>query len=165
MFEVTGTVNEENLRKIKKHLIGDKQKNIFIVGVVIIALVGVIIFDMNSIAASVCFITSAVLVVYYFYIINKACKLCVARIEESSGKRENTYKIFLKEHNMLINNLDTKSEVHIKYDVFVKFVEASDLYVMITKNYQFFILNKNCLESEQVDEFEMFIQNKCKNLV
>ncbi len=165
MFEGSGTINEENLRRIIKYLMPSNQKMLFILieaFSIVIGIVTISVFHMTY--GWIFFLLSIIFGIEYLYVINKFYKLNVERLEETVGKRESRYNVYFDENEVIVNNLDTGGKAKTRYNLLRKCVELANEFVIITKSNQYIIISKNNWDNEKVNEFKIFISEKCNKL-
>ncbi|MBU3107354.1 YcxB family protein [Clostridium gasigenes] len=164
MFETTGIINDEVLKELKNYLVPSKLKIFIKIMVIICALLGLISIFISGVLPVIFFLAAGIFIAEYFYAINKFYKTVMHRMEETVGKMETKYKVYFDEVGAIVNNLDTGAKGHMKYNIFVRFVETPNVYVIFTKANQFIIIFKNCLDEGKVNDFKIFIKEKCENL-
>lgn len=174
MFETTGVVNNEIVKELKKYLVSSKLKIFIGIMIVICVLAGLssIIFAILGLIgtfqgitfAIVFFVGICVFIAEYYYTLYKFHKICMQRMEETTGRRETKYNVYFDEEGAIVNNLDTKSNIKMKYDMFVRLGETSNVYALFTKSNLFIVIFKDCLDEMQMHDFKEFIKEKCKNI-
>lgn len=165
MFETTGEINDKILEKFKKYLIPSFSKNILIFIIPCSLILGLIdLFFNRLLLALIFFLGTIIFIAEYIFIINRNQKLSMQRIEETFDKKEISYEISFDEEGMLITNLDTRAQNHIKYSSFTKIIKISNTYGFFTNAMQFIFIYDDFSGSENTTNFENFIKEKCKNL-
>lgn len=164
MFETTGILNEEVLKILKKYSISPRLKNFLGIFAIISAIFALICIPV-SLKFSVFFaFLVLVFILEYFLAVNIFYKKSLSIMKESTGLNEYCYKVFFDETGAVVNNLSIGATVQLKYDAFVRIEEIRNMYVLFTKANQYVIVFKDCLDNKQVNDFKMFIKERCKNI-
>lgn len=171
MFETTGILNDEVLKSLKKHVIKPTFKIILEILAVLLIFMGVVyvFLYLLDIYKSILFVIFCFCAATYFiwlpiYFANKFYKVNISRLGEINEAKQFEYKVYFDEVGAIVNNLTTRSTVNIRYDFFIRVVEVTDLYFIFTKSDQFIIIFKDCLDNKQINDFNIFIKEKCKNI-
>jgi len=92
---------------------------------------------------------------------NKALR----KTKEIIGTEEQEMITTFLEDEVKIYSPQKNGTIYLKYNLFKKFVEAKDTYILITKENQFIVVNKDSLTQEDKNEvFLSYIRDKCKNV-
>lgn len=172
MFETTVILNEGILEELKKYVIPPKRKKFFKIYSIIFGLLGVVYIILGLLnsrniyklygVSFLCF--SAVTIWCVIYLEKRFMKLNMKILEEATDTSELKIKVSFDEDGAIVNNLTTSSSIKIKYDKFVRIVETSSIYFLITEANLYAIVTKECLSNDELDEFKKFIKGKCKNI-
>lgn len=164
MFETTGIINEKVLKILKKYSISPNFKNFLNILIGISALFALICVPL-SLKLSVSFVFLILVLIFeYYFAINIFYKKSVSIMVENSGKEGFEFKVFFNEIGAVVNNLSIGATVNLKYDLFVRLEETTDMYFLFTKSNQYIIVFKNCLDVKQANDFKTFIKERCKNI-
>lgn len=172
MFESNGILSRKNGGEFSKCFMIRKLKN-FLLGFSLIyfllGVVGIILGKSISRQDYVFYgVISIILAAYALWIIFEALfrfKVNYINVlKEISDKEEFEFKVSFNENGVNINNLTTSYAVEIKYKFFHRFFETPNMYILFTQSGQYAIVFKNCLNNEEINTFEKFIKEKCKNI-
>lgn len=172
MLETTGILNEEILKELSKYAIPPKRKKFFQIYSIIFGVLGALYIILGVVKSRNIYILygvsffcfSAVTIWGVVYFKKNFMKLNIKILDECVDARELKTKVFFDEDGVIVNNLTTSSTIKIKYDNFVRIVETSSVYFLVTEANLYAIVDKECLNNEQLDIFKKIIKDKCKNI-
>ena len=164
MFETTGILNDEVLKILKKYSMAPIFKKFLQVGIVISAIGALISIFISLKIFILSMFLILVFILEYYLAINIFYKKSKAVIEENTEGEGFQYKVIFNEIGAIVDNLSIGATVHLKYDSFVRLEETPDMYFLFTKSTQYIIVFKKCLSDNQINEFKLFIKEKCKNI-
>lgn len=165
MYETSGILNESIIKELKKYALTPKKKKFFIIFSIIYGLLGLLSIVLKDITFGIIFMCIAILGICIIflaqYIFQKKSMDALKEFSDGNGLE---IKTLFNESCVIINNLNTSSKIQIKYEYFKRFLETTNLCVLITKSGQQVFLFKNCLNEEEINSFKEFIKEKCKNI-
>lgn len=164
MFETTGILDEEVTKSFRKNIYPPIMKRFMEITILICIFCSILnLFIVKSISYFIfLFIMIFILITLYFYRVNYSYKYVIKRMEETYGKREIKMNVYFDEEGARVSNFESGAKVYIKYKLFTRLVETSNIYVLFTKYNEIIVVFKECLDKSQIDEFPIFIKSKCK---
>ena len=172
MLETTGILNEEILKELSKYAMPSKRKNmlriysIVCVGLGVLEIILGIFYSRNkSILFGIGFLCFSIIAIgLIIYSEKKFVELNIKILDECVHERELKTKVIFEEDGVIVNNSTTYSTIKIKYDNFIRIVETSSVYFLVTEANLYAIVDKKCLNNEQLDILKKIIKDKCKNI-
>lgn len=172
MYETSGILNGEMVKELKKCHMSHKRKVVHLIFSFVYVLIGVSYIRKGSSGSDKTFMLYgyacmflAFVALWLIYLSSIKFQMTnIDAMKEISDKGEFEFKVFFNENGANINNLTTSTAIEIKYEFFVRLEETPNMYVLFTKSGQYAIIFKDCLDDEEINTFEEFIKEKCKNI-
>ncbi|MDD6796501.1 MAG: YcxB family protein [Clostridiaceae bacterium] len=165
MFESTTIIDIQFMKKITKHLMPKILRKLVLVIFVLLplaVLLSLIKHDYDNAISSILLFLVVILAIAYLQIVTG--KRTIARIKENTGKEAMRIKTWFDETGMNHENLEMNEKINFKYDVFSRFIETKDYFLLITKAKQLIPVNKKALDADKISECRQLILNKCTSL-
>jgi len=167
-FETTALIDENVYMGLKKHRKSRSEKIRAFVACAVFVILGFLLIytGLSNILGAFIILVALLFPILDHKNFRRTVKLYYRRTAESSGGAtvlEVTTSF--SEEEIKIHNHITGSVTALKYDSLVKFVQTERLYIMITKENQFVVVDKLKLIQDGLNEdFLSFIKEKCNNV-
>lgn len=165
MFKTTGKLNKEFFNNIKAFITPPAQKYLSIFMVAIACLFSAFTFYFQHYQYTVLFILFIPLIILEFYLLrNKAIKVNLKRMVETTGKDEYEYTVFFEDDGVVVENHSTGATAKIAFDKFIKLGKCDCSYVLLTKTHQIIPIFIDCLSDCEKEELLSFLKTHIPKL-
>lgn len=163
MFQVKGIMNASVLEEIKPYMITTGRKGFIfsVIGLFIFAGLFCIAYGKN-VTALVSFAGSAVLFLEYLYLMHKSIKTQLRRMKETYGKSEVQEELWFMETAVKVYNTESEGKIFLEYEKIKKVIETRHYITFMTREHQFFVVDKESIGEDQIPSFFAFLKEKCR---
>ncbi|MEF9953546.1 MAG: YcxB family protein [Clostridium sp.] len=165
MFETSGVYNEDILRETSRYEYNSRQKWTFIIMVLILLGGGTLYINIGYIKLGYIYFLATILAFGLVYIVNRLkYKKSIMALYEQYNCTEVRYKTEFDDEGIIIHNLNTGSIGRIRYCRFEKIIEKDKIFIIITKAQQSTFVFKDCLSKDEIEEFKIYIKERCPKI-
>ena len=164
-YRTSGVMNEDNLRQFSKYLLPPRSKWLALIFILIFAAAAALNFvGGNTVMTVICTITAVVFIVEIPLLKRKMLRNNIARLRENYPDGSCRYETFFTVDGVHIHNLSNGGESLLRYENFARAAETENVFFVISKMQQFFLVFKDCLTLDQQKSFLPFLKEKCPRL-
>lgn len=164
-YRTSGTMNEDTLREFSKYLLPPRSKWLVRTFILIFAAISALNYvGGNMVMAVIAALAVVVFLVEVPLLKRKMLRNNIARLRENYPGGSCRYESFFTVDGIHLHNLSNGGETLLRYEHFARVAETENVFFIISKMQQFFLVFKDCLTPEQRDSFLPFLKEKCPKL-
>ena len=164
-YRTSGPMNEDTLREFSKYLLPPRSMWLALLFVVLFCAAAALNFvGGNTVMAVICTVAAAVFVVEVPLLKRKMLQNNIARLRETYPDGSCRYESFFTVEGVHIHNLSNGGETLFRYEHFSRAAETDNVFFIISRSQQFFLVFKDCLTPEQRQSFLPFLKERCPKL-
>ena len=164
-YRTSGTMNGDTLREFSKYFLPPRSKWMALMFILIFGAAAALNFmGGNTVMAVICTAAAVVFIVEVPLLKRKMLWNNIARLRENYPDGSCRYETFFTVDGVHIHNLSNGGESLLRYENFARAAETENVFFVISKMQQFFLVFKDCLTPEQQKSFLPFLKEKCPKL-
>ena len=158
-------MNEDTLREFSKYLLPPRSKWLARIFVLLFAAIAVLNYvGGNIVMAVIAALAVVVFLVEVPLLKRRMLRNNINRLRENYPGGSCRYESFFTVDGIHLHNLSNSGETLLRYEHFARVAETENVFFIISKMQQFFLVFKDCLTPEQRDSFLPFLKEKCPKL-
>lgn len=164
-YRTAGVMDKAALREVGKYLFRSRLDWVRWIAVAVIAVAALLAFIARDWFSGVLY--SALTAFFFLYprfLQNRYIRGQLNRMKESSPEGVARYETFFTVDGAVLKNLTNHGEVLIRYESLALAASTPNLFFVMSKSRQFFLVFKDCLTPEQRESFLPFLKERCPKL-
>ena len=158
-------VDESIMRELGKYLLKTGVKVMLgILAALMVGMAAITLWAGSYFLGVICLVAAVALGAEQLLIQRKIIRTTIRRMKETSGKASYTYEITLTDTGVNVHNFDTNAQAEMKYGTFARLVQTAHTYTLFTKQNQFVVLKKDCMQSFSGDQVVAHLKKNCTEL-
>ena len=158
-------MNEDTLREFSKYLLPPRSKWLARIFVLLFAVIAALNYvGGNMVMAVLAALAVVVFLVEVPLLKRRMLQNNINRLRENYPDGSCRYESFFTVDGIHLHNLSNGGETLLRYEHFARVAETENVFFIISKMQQFFLVFKNCLTPEQRNSFLPFLKEKCPKL-
>lgn len=164
-YRTSGFLNEKNLNEVKRFFILPQHWFISAIFAILCVILAVLNFlAWNTTIAFLCAIVFTALVMMPYLGYRQSVKVILDRIRENCPDGRQEAESYFDQEGIHLRNLTNGANSVLAYSSLAYVGQSKNLFFIMTKSQQFFLVFKDCLTQEQQESFLPFLKEHCPKL-